>query len=42
MFKDCDFEIYKEITTIYSTKKIYKKIDALSKQQLENQLIWQH
>ena len=42
MFEDCNFEIYEEMTTIYSTKKIYKKIDALSKQQLENQLIWQH
>jgi len=35
MFEDCDFEIYKEMTTIYLTKKIYEKIDALSKQQLE-------
>jgi len=35
MFKDCYFEIYEEMTTIYSIKKIYKKIDALSKQQLE-------
>ncbi len=31
MFKDCSFEIYEEMTTIYSTKKIYKKIDASSK-----------
>ena len=35
MFEDCNFEIYEEMTTIYSTKKIYKKIDALSKWQLE-------
>ncbi len=35
MFKDCDFEIYEEMTTTYSTKKIYKKIDASSKWQLE-------
>jgi len=35
MFEDCNFEIYEEITTTYSTKKIYKKIDASSKQQLK-------
>jgi len=31
MFEDCDFKIYKEMTTTYLTKKIYEKIDALSK-----------
>jgi len=35
MFEDCDFEIYEEMATTYSTKKIYKEIDASSKQQLE-------
>jgi len=35
MFEDCNFKIYKEITTTYSTKKIYEKIDASSKQWLE-------
>ena len=31
MFKDCNFKIYKEIITFYLNKKIYKKIDVLSK-----------
>ena len=35
MFEDCNFEIYEEMATIYLIKKIYKKIDALSKWQLE-------
>jgi hypothetical protein len=35
MFEDCDFKIYKEMTTIYLNKKIYKKIDVSSKQWLK-------
>ncbi len=31
MFKDYDFKIYKEIIIIYLNKKIYKKINVLSK-----------
>ena len=32
MFKDYDFKIYKEMITFYLNKKIYKKINVLSKQ----------